>query len=479
MLVAALLAACSGGDTEPTEEEATPTVAEATTTEADVATSSPDADPTASDDDAATDTPTDTAVDEAGENTTDLLDERFEFALGLLNGAPIDAATYEEVFAEQFRTQVPFDQFLPVLDQLAAIAPYALGEELERTSTDLVQEIIGTDGMSLILSLSLDQDGQIVGLLASPGEPPELDPPVESLTDAVSRLEALGAVNLAAATVTDGACAVDLGVDADTPAPIGSAFKLYVLGAVVDAIEAGDLAWSDQLTVTDEIRSLPSGQLQDAPAGEQVSVAEAATLMISISDNTATDLLMDTVGREAVEAAQSGWGHSSPELNLPFPTTRELFQLKAADPAVLDAWEAGDEAARRAILDDLAGTALPGLDLFADGPIRPDTVEWFASPADLCRVLAALHQRIGQEGMEPLAEALTTNPGVPDSEGRWSQILFKGGSEPGLVTTAFLVEDADGGVYVFAGSVVDPDTEIDTAQAVLLMAAARDLLPAS
>jgi len=55
---------------------------------------------------------------------------------------------------------------------------------------------------------------------------------------------------------------------------------------------------------------------------------ELANRMISISDNTATDHLLLTVGREAVESIQAAMGHSAPGLNAPFITTRELFVLK-------------------------------------------------------------------------------------------------------------------------------------------------------
>src|SRR5699024_5109109 len=90
---------------------------------------------------------------------------------------------------------------------------------------------------------------------------------------------------------------------AQEPAPSGSVFKLLVLSAVIEAVEAGELTWDDELTITPAVKSLPSGQLQDHPDGSTVPVREAATLMISISDNTATDLLMEKVGPERLAAS--------------------------------------------------------------------------------------------------------------------------------------------------------------------------------
>jgi hypothetical protein len=210
--------------------------------------------------------------------------------------------------------------------------------------------------------------------------------------------------------------------------------------------------------------------------GTEIPVAEAAELMIVQSDNTATDLLIHQVGRQAVEAAQANWGHSDPGVNTPFPTTREMFLLKAADPDVMQEWIGGDEATRREILAGLRFGDLPPTEVFAGGPILPDTLEWFASPADLCRVSARLFDRLGDPGMEPLEQILTSNPGVPDTEGLWQLILFKGGSEPGLVTGVFLVEDAEGRRFSLTASVVDPEQDFDQIQAVLLIGAGRDLL---
>ena len=44
--------------------------------------------------------------------------------------------------------------------------------------------------------------------------------------------------------------------------------------------------------------------------------------MIAISDNTATDHLIDLVGRDRVEAALTVFGHSDPAMTVPFLTTR-------------------------------------------------------------------------------------------------------------------------------------------------------------
>ncbi len=57
--------------------------------------------------------------------------------------------------------------------------------------------------------------------------------------------------------------------------------------------------------------------------------------MISISDNTAADMLIEAATREACEAALVTQGNSDPERTMPFLTTRELFTLKLSDDQAL------------------------------------------------------------------------------------------------------------------------------------------------
>lgn len=404
------------------------------------------------------------------------------WVVAMLNDPTLTTEEYDERFADAFRDQVPYADFLAITQQAAASAPFTL-QNVDEAGTGLIATVMAVDGTEVLVNLSTDPDGRINGLLLQPAEPPELDNPPATIEEAFERLRDHGTTTAVAARIEQGAdqpeCVTIAGADPDQPAPIGSAFKLYVLGAVADAVEFGDLGWTDTLILSDADISLPSGTLQNEPVGTEVTVREAAGAMISISDNTATDLLIRAVGREAVEAGQAGWGHHDPALNVPFLTTRELFVLKTADAGTQDAYIAGDVATRRQILEQLASVDLLTIDLgaFMADPVRPDELEWFATPLDLCRVLARLLEASERPGLAPLADILTGNPGVPATAGRWDQIAFKGGSEPGLITMAWAVTDDAGHRYALTGSVVNPDEAFDPGEAILLLAAARDLLP--
>lgn len=266
--------------------------------------------------------------------------------------------------------------------------------------------------------------------------------------------------------------------NADEPAPLGSMFKLYVLLAVAQAIEIGELDWDTKLTVSAENRSLPSGELQQLPDGTEVTVQEAATKMIEISDNTATDMLIQTLGRDAIEEAVRDVGHHDPELMSPFPSTREMFQIGWGDPAHLDTWITATESEQRALLDELAQQRIESHDLAVGGdPLWPQGVEWFATAEDV----AAAHLQLQEQDDPTVRAILSGNPGVDDD--RWEYVGFKGGSSPGVLTGSWYVEEPNGDSYVLVVQTATDDTAgISTASQTEffdLAGAALDLVPSS
>lgn len=189
---------------------------------------------------------------------------------------------------------------------------------------------------------------------------------------------------------------------------------------------------------------------------------------------------MRTVGRTAVERALIDYGHAEPDRNVPFPTTREMTMLKL-DADAARRWLDGDIGERRAVLDGLADDELD-LERAAaafSAPQQPDVLEWFASPLDLCRVLVGLWARAEDPALAPVADILTANPGHPDEAGRWARIAFKGGSEPGLVRPRGWSRRATALERCWRHRWSIRPCRVDPVEALLLMATARDLLPAA
>ena len=285
---------------------------------------------------------------------------------------------------------------------------------------------------------------------------------------------------LLVARVTGGGCQTVHAVDATTPAPLGSAFKLYVLDALARAIAEGTVSWDQRLTLTSQLTSLPSGELATEPAGTQVTVLQAAQDMISSSDNTAADLLITLLGRTAVESAAADSGMADPALDTPFLTTRELFVLKLDDwPALASRYLALGAAGRQAMLTGTVDRVpLSALTVAAEKawtqPRDIGTIEWFASPADICRVYASLASLSRQPGLAPVASILEINNGSLNLDPRqWSTTWFKGGSEPGVVTLNYLATTRTGQSYVVSVLAANPTAPIPQTATVQLLGAVK------
>jgi beta-lactamase class A len=74
-----------------------------------------------------------------------------------------------------------------------------------------------------------------------------------------------------------------------------SLIKVPILVTVYDLVENGRLALDDRLTVLAIDKVPGSGILQHLHDGAEVTIRDAAWLMITVSDNTATNLLLDRI----------------------------------------------------------------------------------------------------------------------------------------------------------------------------------------
>lgn len=229
----------------------------------------------------------------------------------------------------------------------------------------------------------------------------------------------------------------------DRPLAIGSAFKLFVLGALAEQVEQGKGSWDEKLPIRDELKSLPSGVMQAYKPGSEFPVTFYAERMIAISDNTAADHLAARAGRENVEAYYARFAER-PGHALPFLRTMEMFRLKLGDPQRLEDYARAGVEERRAMLGEL-GNAKPSLaDIKSwDTPRAVDRVEWFASAPALARVMADLRTKGSRPGGQPVWDALTKNPGLKFDREIWKQVAFKGGSEPGVLNLTWLFERDD------------------------------------
>lgn len=94
----------------------------------------------------------------------------------------------------------------------------------------------------------------------------------------------------------------EIAIDADTSYETFSVIKIAIMAEVLRQSEAGTFKLSDRVALKASDGRLPSGVLFTLDPGLQPTIKDLLTLMIIISDNAATDLLGDRVGRANVTA---------------------------------------------------------------------------------------------------------------------------------------------------------------------------------
>ncbi len=122
---------------------------------------------------------------------------------------------------------------------------------------------------------------------------------------------------------TDLATGRHVAIHGDELFPLASLVKLPILVTLYDGVRAGRVDLAERVRYDARIRVPGSGVLQDLDDGLELTVRDVATLMITVSDNTAADVLLARLGRERVEATMREIG--APSVRVPF-SIRELFE---------------------------------------------------------------------------------------------------------------------------------------------------------
>jgi beta-lactamase class A len=318
-------------------------------------------------------------------------------------------------FTAAFSAQVPAVQVQQIVNSLKE----QLGN-YQKVEAENGGYLVILERGSVPTKIALDSEGKIAGLLF---EPPRSN--AISLPEAIAKFKELpGKVSF---LVLEGK-SEKAALNAKVPLGVGSAFKLAILNVLKSQIAAGKRSWRDVVELQSQAKSLPSGVLQTWPDGSLLTVQTLASLMISQSDNTATDTLLYLAGRENVEAIASR--------NQPFLTTRELFVLKSSkNQDLLKRYRAGNESEKRAVLEEVNKRSLPDISEFEGNPVALD-VEWFFTAEELCK------------SMENVADLplMSINPGVVNPK-EWERVAFKGGSEPGVLNLTTWLQAKNGKTY--------------------------------
>lgn len=130
-------------------------------------------------------------------------------------------------------------------------------------------------------------------------------------------------------------------VNADTPFPTASVIKVGVMVEVFHQIAEGRLRKGDTITLEDAAKVGGSGVLQRLHGGLLLTVGDLLDLMMTVSDNTATNLLIARVGTANVDRRLASYGLARTKLFRPtfrdgrpdvFPEEEKEFGLGVTTP---------------------------------------------------------------------------------------------------------------------------------------------------
>ncbi|MGH2534408.1 MAG: serine hydrolase [Thermomicrobiales bacterium] len=130
----------------------------------------------------------------------------------------------------------------------------------------------------------------------------------------------------------------EIRINADRVMPTASTIKVPILIELYRQVERGEVDLGRKLAATAETRTVGSGILRELSLGVELSVHDLATLMIVVSDNTATNMLIDLVGIERVNATLAEFGFARTRLvrRLDFPAIgKDAHNLAVTTPAEL------------------------------------------------------------------------------------------------------------------------------------------------
>jgi beta-lactamase class A len=135
-----------------------------------------------------------------------------------------------------------------------------------------------------------------------------------------------GTVSLYAKNLDTG---VSTGIHETDPVRTASTIKLPILLSVFDAVGRGQAKWSEPLTVTSAEKASGSGIIaSEISDGVQFPLRDVVNLMIVLSDNTATNMVLERFSADAVNAYLDKLG---------IKTTRSMRKIRADANQLKDA----------------------------------------------------------------------------------------------------------------------------------------------
>lgn len=100
----------------------------------------------------------------------------------------------------------------------------------------------------------------------------------------------------------------DFSLRGDEQVRTASTIKLPIMTEVFHQIAEGKISWTDEFTLTKQNKQSGSGTLGELSDGTKIDLRSATNLMIVVSDNTATNLILDKISSNNVNAFMESLG---------------------------------------------------------------------------------------------------------------------------------------------------------------------------
>lgn len=139
-----------------------------------------------------------------------------------------------------------------------------------------------------------------------------------------------------------------------------STVKIPLMIEIYRQIDRGERSIDDRFRLGEKDRAAGSGVMLHLHDGIELTLGDLVYLMISISDNTATNVLIDFAGMERVNATMQ-------ELGMVSSTLSRMMKGRPAEGDELENWATPDDYATvmQALLDDRAASAASCADMVA------------------------------------------------------------------------------------------------------------------
>lgn len=360
-----------------------------------------------------------------------------------------DPIKFEYVFDRSFINQVGIEKMSKIFKDMYSLTGSVINVTTISFSTPLYGDFFfHTEKQYLIpATIGINQKGKITTLFFRPPFKKTL-----SSSDVIEKIKSLnyekkGILIKKLTQIEDKL----FGYNENEIFAIGSAFKLYILAYLAE----NEKKWDKIIYKDQQKNSIPPGTLLNYPQSAPFTVFTAAYHMISESDNTATDILIDYIGREKLEKYIKD-KNSAYALNIPFLKTSEIFKIKT-NSSIAEKYIKMSAEQKREMLDSVEKQELDLLKIDLSTPLYINNIEWFASPSDMCKILD--HIRIIDNTFAN--SILSANKGADLKSGGYIWGGFKGGYEPGVLTLNWLLKAKDERYYCISIMINDSKKEID------------------